>query len=170
MVNLIVWIDLTIVLVIMSALVSWTFIQDSNNGDTDGYGRLTFVVSVFYWSPFYCSPQFLCLIQWKGGVIVRWFLVVDWWWYYDFGCGNFAIGYCRSKFCSSWRVPGDISWDNLQGYFVSQENSSSLNCPGIFPRIVWYFCTLKYTDLVSSYAKRCIRYNIFLYICHSTSQ
>ena len=74
-----------------------------------------------------------------------------------------------SEFFPPGHVPGDISWYSFLGHFVTQDNSRGSNCPRISPGIGWYFCNYDDTDLISLYAKGCVRYGIFPYIHLSTS-
>ena len=64
-------------------------------------------------------------------------------------------------------VTGDISWENIPGKFVAQDNNWKilgtqivLGCPGIGR----YFYTYDDTDLISLHAKGYVRYGMFLYI------
>ena len=55
-------------------------------------------------------------------------------------------------------IPWDNYWQHLTHYWGA-------NCPGKCLGISRYFCTYDDTYFISSYAKLCVHYGMFLYIC-----
>ena len=76
------------------------------------------------------------------------------------------------RILSCWEIIlGGMSHGNFLGVFFPQENTKQhlthywgVICPRICLGIIWYFYTYDGTDFISSYAKVCVHYGMFLYI------
>ena len=155
-------------------------------------GNFTCVISGVFWSTSYYSMPPIRFLRWRSGVMVRWFLMVQrWWWEYfvaeiqfwrwsefyrwsessppgQFYWGTIVVG---ANFILPGQNPvGHIPWDG-PGVFFHRENTWqnlthywNANFPWICLGISWYFCNYNDTDFISFYAKVCGRYGIFLYI------
>ena len=100
-------------------------------------------ISGVYWYISYSVLSHFCFLQWWSGVMVRWFLMVQWWWWDKFFAAIFPSEICALEwFFFPGDILGDISRDSFPGQFVSQGNSRGTTFPGIG----WYFCTYDDTD------------------------
>ena len=102
------------------------------------------------------TSPFLSMVKWCNGEMITdgAATTVRQFCYGIFSIRNFVIG-----------LPGDISWDNILVHLVAQDNSQDANCPGRCPGIEWYFYNLNHTYLIRLYAKGCVNYGMFIYIC-----
>ena len=76
-------------------------------------GKLTCVISHFCWSTSYYVLSPLCFLLWQSGVTVRWFLIVQQWWWDNFVAENVLSSICALEWILS---PGTCPW----GYFLVQ--------------------------------------------------
>ena len=142
-------------------------------------GKISCVIFVVCWSTYYYLLSLLCFLQWWSCVTLIWLIMVQKLLrYYYFAAIQFACWsnlFSWSKFPLPGRFPGGqllLEWNfslwqspgkilplglNLTHYWDA-------SCPGRCPGIGWYFCTYDDTELISLYAKVCVRYGIFLYI------
>ena len=116
------------------------------------WGHISINGEMMKWWNAIFSSEWILMLEWKFP-----FWMLPW--------GEIVV---RAIVFPSDVIPGDYCWDSPLGQFVPWEYSwhtiGTRFFQGSCPWIRWYFCTYDYTYFISSYAKLCIIYGMFLYI------